>query len=60
MTIANFNLPSHVEEMVVNCGDDELHDSKYDEVPPVIPSFEEQKNIIRDATKSTLNVGDMW
>lgn len=60
MTIADFNLSStHAEEMVVNCGD-EVHAAEYDEVPPATPSFEEQKRIIRDATKAVLTVGDCW
>jgi len=61
MTIANFNLPSnaHGEKMVVNCGD-EIHNAEYDEVPPVIPSYDEQKRVIKDATKAVLSIGDLW
>ena len=62
MTIADFNLLStHAEEMVVNCGDEVVHAApEYDAVPPVTPSCEEQKRIIRDATKGALSVGDFW
>merc|ERR1740124_1507279 len=58
MTVAN-SVTSQPEEMVVNCVD-ELNDSAYDEVPPSPPSHEEQKNLIRDSTKATLNAGDTW
>ena len=60
MTIANFTLPStQAEEMVVNCGD-EIQTADYDEVPPVTPSFDEQRRIIKNATKAVLSVGDTW
>jgi len=68
MTIANFSgLPEvQPEEMVVNCAGDTTADDapnggpKYDDVPPEEPSFEEQKNIIRDATRAPLATGDIW
>ena len=66
MTIANFNnLPKvQHEEMVVNCADEDppaaAAEDKYDEVPPEEPSFEQQRDIIRDATRAALNCSESW
>jgi len=57
MTITEVDVPSvRAEEMVVNCGEG----VKYDEIAPTESSFEEQKNIIRDATRETLCIGTQW
>jgi ubiquitin carboxyl-terminal hydrolase 4/11/15 len=66
MTIANYNNLTEVqpEEMVVNCADDDSTTSpaadKYDEVPPEEPPYEQQRNILRDATRAALACGEVW
>ena len=66
MTIANYTNLSEVqpEEMVVNCAEEDATTSppedRYDEVPPEEPPYEQQRTILRDATRAPLACGAVW